>query len=115
MGHRKLDDHKRFGKLSNINGLEPLGDLVEWFETLTVSINGILPESTEILADLPTRPEDVNANYISTLPVGAATMLNSELDSLLATFYVGKAWPLLKSINCDNGLEALRFRSIALQ
>ena len=35
--------------------------------------------------------------------------LNGELYSLLTTLFTGKAWSFLKSVNCQEGLEAFRF------
>lgn len=40
---RRLEESKAFDKFAKITGHEPMGDLIEWFERLTIAINGVIP------------------------------------------------------------------------
>lgn len=106
---RRLDEAKVFEKFVKATGLEPLGDLVEWFERLTININSIIPSTHAILTELSRKQGEIDGMCFKYLPTGPTTRLDAELYSLLATLCTGKAWSYLKTKECAGGLETFRF------
>ena len=111
---RKLDEHRAFEKYQKANGLEPMADLVDWFDRIIISVNSVIPGSLEVRKQLRQKQDAIDANYFQNVDPTIAHRLNSELYSLFAGLFMGKAWTFLKAKPENQGLEAFRYSYINL-